>query len=65
VSNKAELTEYRDMLVAIRDNVAKLKQQGRSLDDAIAAKPTATFDAKWGQFVINPDFFTRLVYHGV
>lgn len=65
VSNKAELTEYRDMLVAIRDNVAKLKQQGRSLDDTIAAKPTATFDAKWGQFVITPDFFTRLVYHGV
>jgi len=65
VSNKAELTEYRDMLVAIRDNVAKLKQQGRSLEDTIASKPTATFDAKWGQFVINPDFFTRLVYHGV
>jgi len=65
VSNKAELTEYRDMLVAIRDNVAKLKHQGRSLDDTIAAKPTATFDAKWGQFVITPDFFTRLVYHGV
>jgi hypothetical protein len=59
------LTEYRDMLVAIRDNVAKLKHQGRSLDDTIAAKPTATFDAKWGQFVITPDFFTRLVYHGV
>jgi glyoxylase-like metal-dependent hydrolase (beta-lactamase superfamily II) len=65
VSNKTELTEYRDMLVAIRDNVAKLKQQGRSLEDAIAAKPTATFDAKWGQFVITPDLFTRLVYHGV
>jgi glyoxylase-like metal-dependent hydrolase (beta-lactamase superfamily II) len=65
VSNKTELTEYRDMLVAIRDNVAKLKQQGRSLEDTIAAKPTATFDAKWGQFVITPDLFTRLVYHGV
>ena len=65
VSNKAELTEYRNMLVAIRDNVAKLKQQGRSLEDTIAAKPTATFDAKWGQFVITPGFFTRLVYHGV
>ena len=65
VSNKTELTEYREMLVAIRDNVAKLKQQGRSLEDAIAAKPTATFDAKWGQFVITPDLFTRLVYHGV
>src|ERR1700738_3592817 len=64
VSNKAELTEYRDMLVAIRDSVAKLKQQGRSLDDAIAAKPTATFDAKGGQSVINPDLFTGLVLRG-
>jgi glyoxylase-like metal-dependent hydrolase (beta-lactamase superfamily II) len=35
VSNKAELTEYRDMLVAIRDNVAKLKHQGRSLDERL------------------------------
>lgn len=65
VSNKAELSAYRDMLVAIRENVAKLKQQGRSLDETITAKPTAAFDAKWGQFVITPDFFTRLVYHGV
>ena len=65
VSNKAELAAYRDMLVAIRDNVAKLKQEGRSLDETIAAKPTAAFDAKWGQFVITPALFTRLVYKGV
>ena len=65
VSNKAELPEYRDLLVAIRNNVPKLKQQGRSLADTITAKPTATFDAKWGQFVITPDFFARLVNHGM
>ncbi|HEX9469958.1 MAG TPA: MBL fold metallo-hydrolase [Bradyrhizobium sp.] len=65
VSNKAELQEFRDMLVAIRDNVAKLKKQGRSRDETVAAKPTAAFDAKWGQFVIDPGFFTRLVYEGV
>jgi glyoxylase-like metal-dependent hydrolase (beta-lactamase superfamily II) len=65
VSNKAELKEFRDMLVAVRDNVAKLKQQGRSRDETVAAKPTAAFDAKWGQFVIDPGFFTRLVYEGV
>jgi hypothetical protein len=52
-------------LVAIRDNVAKLKRQGRSLDDTIAAKPTATFDTKWGQFLITPALFTKLVYDGV
>jgi glyoxylase-like metal-dependent hydrolase (beta-lactamase superfamily II) len=65
VSNKAELSAYRDMLVAIHENVAKLKQQGRSIDETVAAKPTAAFDAKWGQFVISPEFFTRLVYQGV
>jgi glyoxylase-like metal-dependent hydrolase (beta-lactamase superfamily II) len=65
VSNKAELKEFRDMLVAIRENVAKLKKEGRSRDETVAAKPTAAFDAKWGQFVIDPGFFTRLVYEGV
>jgi glyoxylase-like metal-dependent hydrolase (beta-lactamase superfamily II) len=65
VSSRAELQEFRDMLVAIRDNVAKLKKQGRSRDETVAAKPSAAFDAKWGQFVIDPGFFIRLVYEGV
>ncbi|WP_456620364.1 MULTISPECIES: MBL fold metallo-hydrolase [unclassified Bradyrhizobium] len=65
VSNKNELQAFRDMLVAIRDNVARLKAQGRTRDESVAAKPTAAFDAKWGQFVIDPGFFTRLVYQGV
>ena len=28
-------------------------------------KPTAAYDAKWGQFVVDPPFFTKLVYEGV
>ena len=65
VSDRAGLKEFRDMLAAIRDNVAKLKREGRSRDEAVAAKPTAGFDAKWGNFLIDPAFFTRLVYQGV
>jgi glyoxylase-like metal-dependent hydrolase (beta-lactamase superfamily II) len=65
VSSKSELKDYHDMLVAIRANVASLKGKGQSLDEIIAAKPTAPFDAKWGQFVITPAFFTKLVYEGV
>jgi len=65
VSNKAELSVYRDMLVAIRDKVTLLKQQGRSLEETIAAQPTAAFDDRWGQFVITPALFTRLIYEGV
>ena len=64
-SNKTELRNYRDMLVDVRDKMAALKKQGRSLNDAIAAKPTAAYDAKWGQFAVNPTLFTKLVYMGV
>ncbi len=65
VGNKAGLTEYRDMLVAIRNNVAELKKQGKSLAETIAAKPTAAYDTKWGQFLMTPAIFTGLVYSGV
>jgi len=65
VSNKAELRAFRDMLVGVRENVARLKAQGRSRDETVAAKPTAPFDAAWGNFLIDPGFFTRLVYEGV
>ena len=53
------------MLVTIRQNVAALKKQGKTLDETIAAKPTEVFDAKWGQFLITPGAFTGLVYQGV
>jgi glyoxylase-like metal-dependent hydrolase (beta-lactamase superfamily II) len=65
VGDRAQLIEFRDMLVSIRENVARLKKEGKSLDEVIAAKPTAAFDAKWGGFVIDPAFFTRLVYASV
>jgi glyoxylase-like metal-dependent hydrolase (beta-lactamase superfamily II) len=65
VSNKAELQSFRDMLVAIRDNVAKLKRQGLPVADIVAARPTAAFDPVWGNFLVDPAYFTRLVFQGV
>ncbi len=65
VGGKAQLVEFRDMLIAIRDKVSVLKLQGRSLVEVVAAKPTSNFDAKWGGFVIDGSTFTSLVYAGV
>jgi glyoxylase-like metal-dependent hydrolase (beta-lactamase superfamily II) len=65
VGDKSGLIEFRDMLVTIRQNVAALKQRGRTLDETVAGKPTQAFDAKWGQFLITPAKFTALVYRGV
>ena len=65
VGDRTGVAEFHDMLVTIRHNVATLKKQGKSLDDVIAAQPTAAFDAKWGQFLITPAAFAALVYQGV
>lgn len=65
ISSRAELRAYGDMLIGVREKVAALKKQGRSLEETVAAQPSAAFDAKWGQFVITPQFFTKLVYAGV
>jgi glyoxylase-like metal-dependent hydrolase (beta-lactamase superfamily II) len=65
IGNEAQLIEFRDMLAGIREKVADLKKPGKSVDEVIAAKPTADYDAKWGGFVIDGSFFTRLVYVGV
>ena len=65
IGNKSQLIEFRDMLVSVRDKVSTLKKEGKSLEEVVAAKPTADYDAKWGGFVVDGDFFTRLVYKGV
>ena len=65
VGDRLQLVQYRDMLVAIRDRVAALKKEGKTLEQVIAAKPTASFDSKWGQSIISPALFTTLVFKGV
>lgn len=65
VGDRRQLIEYREMLVAIHDNVANLKKQGKSLDEVIATQPTAAYDDKWGRAVIGPALFTSLVYRGI
>lgn len=65
IGNKQHLIEFHDMLTTIQEKVSTLKKQGNSIDEVVAAKPTAAYDAKYGGFVIGGEFFTRLVYKGV
>ncbi len=64
IGGKPELTEYRDMLVTIRDRVAALKKEGKSLDEVIAAKLTKDYDSKWATPFTTGDVFTKYVYAG-
>jgi cyclase len=62
LGNKTALTAYRDMMVTVRDRVQKLKTSGRTLEDVVAAKPTADLDATWGKGFLPPDRFVTIVY---
>jgi cyclase len=43
--DRAALIAHRDMIVAIRDKVAALVQQGKTVEEVLAAKPTSDFDS--------------------
>ncbi|CCM77255.1 MBL fold metallo-hydrolase [Rhizobium mesoamericanum] len=65
IANREDIKVWLDMLVGARDKVARLKKAGRSVEETIAANPTKQWDAKFGQWVIPPALFTRVVYEGV
>jgi glyoxylase-like metal-dependent hydrolase (beta-lactamase superfamily II) len=62
LADRASLTKYRDMLATVRDRVQKLKSSGQTLDQVVAANPTAEFDAVWGKAFIDPKRFVGFVY---
>jgi cyclase len=62
LATRADLQSYRDTLQVLRDRIAKLKAEGKSRDEVIAARPTADHDAKWGTGFMKGDTFTGLVY---
>jgi cyclase len=58
---KADLQAWRDMLVKLRDRVAALAAEHKTLDEIEAAKPTAEFDAK-RDGMIKPDMIVETIY---
>jgi glyoxylase-like metal-dependent hydrolase (beta-lactamase superfamily II) len=65
VATRAELAAYRDMLVAVGRRVRELAEQGRNLEEVLAAEPTAAFDARYGAGGVSSDRFVRLLFEDV
>jgi cyclase len=65
LANKSDMQRFHDMLVKVRANIQSLIQQGKTEDETFAAKPTAEFDAAWGQGFMNPEQFTRFAYQSL
>jgi glyoxylase-like metal-dependent hydrolase (beta-lactamase superfamily II) len=62
LGNKTDLKAYRDMLAGVHERMTKLIKAGKHIDEIVAAKPTADYDAKWGGGFLKPDQWVQIVY---
>lgn len=65
LSDRKSLSEYLAFLVKARDNVQALVDQGLSLEEAVAAKPTAEWDEILGQIWITPAQLVTFIYNSL
>jgi uncharacterized protein YjiS (DUF1127 family) len=65
LATRADLVNYRTMLVDARDRMAKLIADGKSEADVIAARPFADYDGKLGVTGDASQNFIRVVYHSL
>lgn len=49
VCEQMEVVDYRDMVVLVRDNVADLIKQGKTLDQIKAAHPALAYETRYGR----------------
>jgi len=58
VSDEADVLEYRDMVVIIRDRIQDMVKRGLTLDQVKAAKPGLDYDGRYG----NSTSFIEAIY---
>ena len=60
--DRSAVVAHRDMMLAIRDRIAPLVAQNKTLAEVVAAKPTADFEAKVQQAAAPGERFIGQVY---
>jgi len=62
LATKADLVAYRAMLATIGERIKTQEKAGAKMEDVIASKPTAQFDAAYGKGFLPPDKFVEMLY---
>jgi glyoxylase-like metal-dependent hydrolase (beta-lactamase superfamily II) len=67
LSDEADVVEYRDMATIVRDRIALMVKEGRTLSQVRAARPTLDYDGVYGAATgpWTTDMFIEAVYLGV
>lgn len=65
LADKAQLASYREMLGVAYERLRTLKEEGKTVQEAVAAKPLEDLEATWGDGLFKSDRWIELVYSGV
>jgi glyoxylase-like metal-dependent hydrolase (beta-lactamase superfamily II) len=62
LSNREGLIKFREMLITLRDRIKSQIEEGKTIEEVIASKPTAKFDEEWAQG-IQPEMIVGIIYN--
>ncbi len=65
VGTREDLAAARKMLATVQDRLARMLDSGKSLREAIDARPTADLDPAWGKGLFTGPMFTRIAFDGL
>ena len=65
LGDKKQLQAYRDMLGTAYDALSRLKAEGLTVEDAVARKPLADLEERWGGGLFPGDTWVGLIYSGL
>lgn len=65
LATKKDLLVYRDMLKVAYDALSALKQEGKTIEQVLAANPLAALDAEWSDGLFETDQWISLIYNGL
>jgi len=65
LGDKAQLASYRQMLETAYERLRKLKAEGKTAQEAVAAKPLVDLEKTWGDGIFTSDRWIEIIYSGV
>jgi glyoxylase-like metal-dependent hydrolase (beta-lactamase superfamily II) len=65
LASRTDLGRYQDMLVTVRDRVQRLIEEGKTLEQIVAARPLADYDTAWNWSFIPGERFLAILHRGL
>ncbi len=65
LASRADLIAYREMLMVVYARIRAMLEQGMSVEQVVAAAPTADYDEKYGKGIFQPAQWVGLVASGM